>query len=270
MPVILLCGFPCSGKSTVAGKLKVYYENLGKRVLVISENDLLNGNRDELFNEPDSEIYCRISIKNFAIQSFVKFDIVIIDSMSYIKSFRYEIYCATKAQRQLQVILHLKTSIDVCREWNKKENLLRYSDATLQAIFDRFEYPNRLNRWDFPMISVDVLSEIPFDRINSCISIGNLPKCNKSTVISIKNADQSNLVVQTTQEIIDKILRNTSGSRYKMSHSPNNPLCLIRPLTPHVIHSLRRKFLNMAKDMSFQSKEQIADSFLNYLNGTLD
>lgn len=39
MPLIVLTGVPCSGKTTRANELKKYFEELGKDVIVVSEEE---------------------------------------------------------------------------------------------------------------------------------------------------------------------------------------------------------------------------------------
>ena len=40
MPLILLCGFPCSGKSGRATQLKSFFEHNGKKVFLISDSEI--------------------------------------------------------------------------------------------------------------------------------------------------------------------------------------------------------------------------------------
>ena len=41
MPLILLTGFPASGKSTRTQQLKEYFSRIGKNAVVLSENDIV-------------------------------------------------------------------------------------------------------------------------------------------------------------------------------------------------------------------------------------
>lgn len=42
MPLIIITGFPSSGKTTRAEKLKKYFEDAGKEVHVVSEEEKIN------------------------------------------------------------------------------------------------------------------------------------------------------------------------------------------------------------------------------------
>ena len=48
MPLILVCGTPCSGKSYCAEFLKDYFDKLNKNVILISDEDYLLTNQRNL------------------------------------------------------------------------------------------------------------------------------------------------------------------------------------------------------------------------------
>ncbi|KAF0988447.1 hypothetical protein HZS_5953 [Henneguya salminicola] len=269
MPVVVICGYPCSGKSTLAKKLEFYYTSIkSKRVVIISDNDSTI-TRDEFYNNSSLEITSRNTIKNMAIQSFSVYDIIIIDTMAYIKSFRYEIYCACKAQRQKHLILHVSTDIEKCIVMNSNKDSTRYSETTIRSIVDRFEYPNLNDRWDFPLLSVDIYSDIPFERIDLNLSKPP-PKSNKSTKVSLKKADVVVNLCQVTQEIVNNILNNIDSAH----STKDNVICMDfkteSKIPPHEIHSLRRKFLKMSENVNFISEQHVTTSFLAYLSSNFN
>ena len=51
MPLVLVCGFPCSGKTRISKEIKEYMEKERERkVILISENDLVNEKRNEIYS----------------------------------------------------------------------------------------------------------------------------------------------------------------------------------------------------------------------------
>ena len=40
MPLVMLCGYPCSGKTTLAEEIRTHLEGVGKTVVVISDHSL--------------------------------------------------------------------------------------------------------------------------------------------------------------------------------------------------------------------------------------
>ena len=50
MPLVVLCGYPSSGKTTICNQLKDFLENKNKRVIVISENLLVDNKKNEIYS----------------------------------------------------------------------------------------------------------------------------------------------------------------------------------------------------------------------------
>ena len=51
MPLIIICGFPSSGKTTICQKLKEYVEcEKKKTVLIISEDELVRGSKNDIYS----------------------------------------------------------------------------------------------------------------------------------------------------------------------------------------------------------------------------
>jgi protein KTI12 len=44
--------------------------------------------------------------------------VVIVDSMNYIKGYRYELYCLARSAKTTNCTLYLNTSYEKCKEWN--------------------------------------------------------------------------------------------------------------------------------------------------------
>ena len=50
MPLIVLCGYPSSGKTTTSTQLKEFFEEKNIKVKVISENFLVNEKKNEIYS----------------------------------------------------------------------------------------------------------------------------------------------------------------------------------------------------------------------------
>lgn len=100
MVVIIICGYPCSGKSTVAKKFLQHYEKT-KKIIIISENDI--DDKNLVYNDRQRELKLRSVIKSKLHNAISLYDMIIIDAMNHIKSLRYEIYCICKEQSTNQV-----------------------------------------------------------------------------------------------------------------------------------------------------------------------
>lgn len=103
MPLCLMVGCPSSLKSTRARELKEYFEKeKQKTVHIISENDIIKNSsisKNSIYQESGKEKMIRAELKSDSLRILNKNDLIIMDGLNYIKGYRYEIYCATKAAR---------------------------------------------------------------------------------------------------------------------------------------------------------------------------
>ena len=50
MPLIVLCGYPASGKTSLCSQLQKYFEEQGIKVCVVSENNLVGNQKNETYS----------------------------------------------------------------------------------------------------------------------------------------------------------------------------------------------------------------------------
>jgi len=50
MPLVVICGYPSSGKTTICNQLKDFLENKNKKVIVVSENFLVDNKKNETYS----------------------------------------------------------------------------------------------------------------------------------------------------------------------------------------------------------------------------
>jgi len=83
--------------------------------------------------------------------------LIILDSLNYIKGFRYELHCISKAAGEKHGILWVLNSMDNVEQWNKLRSEERaYQPALLKELIQRYEPPDKRNRWDKPLYTVDI------------------------------------------------------------------------------------------------------------------
>ncbi|XP_017871516.1 PREDICTED: protein KTI12 homolog [Drosophila arizonae] len=181
MPIIVISGLPSSGKSARARELQNYFLSINKKVHLISENVAVPKalfEKNEFFADSQKEKIVRSDLKSEASRQLNKEDLVILDACNYIKGYRYEIFCMTKAARTTQCTLFTcipkeqawsfnaqRTDPDVLTD-SASEPLVNNSDIPYtREIFDalcmRFEEPHGNNRWDSPLFVV-----LPEDILN--------------------------------------------------------------------------------------------------------
>eukprot|EP00262_Sarcandra_glabra_P005500 TRINITY_DN1714_c0_g3_i1.p1 TRINITY_DN1714_c0_g3~~TRINITY_DN1714_c0_g3_i1.p1 ORF type:complete len:303 (+),score=30.02 TRINITY_DN1714_c0_g3_i1:107-1015(+) len=155
MALVVICGQPCSGKSTaavcLAGALDALETN--PTVRIIDESSLHLG-RNQSYADMTAEKNLRGVLRSQVDRSLSKDNIIIVDSLNSIKGYRYELWCLARAAGIRYCVLYCETEEIHCREWNKlrgEKGEPTYDDNIFDDLVRRFEKPNRRNRWDTPL-----------------------------------------------------------------------------------------------------------------------
>lgn len=117
---------------------------------------------------------------------------MIFDAGNYIKGYRYEMYCSTKAARVSQCTIFCAINDQQMRAFNcqrsaedvasvKDNSAVPYTEETLEALKMRFEEPQGNNRWDAPLYTVFPESSLDFEGIYKCLYEQGPPPPNLST-----------------------------------------------------------------------------------------
>lgn len=113
MPLVILSGLPTSGKTTRAQELKTFFETRlaaqaqaqddsaapktkDYRIHIVNDESL-NLNKHVSYNTAADEKKARGALMSAVERLLSKDDIVIVDSLNYIKGFRYQLYCVARA-----------------------------------------------------------------------------------------------------------------------------------------------------------------------------
>ncbi len=165
MPCLVIAGHPSAGKTTLALKLKerALKHNAIDEVVILNEESECDGYQEgkanakqELYETSFAEKQTRGALKAAFDRAVKKTSgsskrLVILDSMNYIKGFRYELHCISKASGEKHGILWVLNRLQIVQEWNTD-----YGPKLLRELMSRFEPPDERNRWDKPLFTVDV------------------------------------------------------------------------------------------------------------------
>ncbi|KAG5665168.1 hypothetical protein KAF25_009293 [Fusarium avenaceum] len=196
MPLIIISGLPTSGKSTRAKQLHDY---LSKRIadtkyrLHLISDESLSISRAVYDLSPDklpahtrsanaSEKDARAAIYGAVKRVLSDKDIVILDGLNYIKGWRYQLHCESKAVRTPSCILQIGCAVDKAREVNETRLQERdtesnkttdetastsiesgdpivdstepYEPGNWENLVFRYEEPNPMTRWDSPLFTL--------------------------------------------------------------------------------------------------------------------
>ncbi|KAH0832313.1 chromatin associated protein KTI12 [Lanmaoa asiatica] len=298
MALITISGYPCAGKSHRATQIKdhleqrladPFYTGPSLTVIVLSD-DTLNIPRSAYDDSP-SEKPARGALFT-ALQRHLGSDrIVIVDSLNYIKGFRYQMYCAAREAKVRVCTVYVIAPPEQCREWNKiREDEKSYTPETLDNLIQRYEEPSSMVRWDSPLFTVPWTDpDVPADDIWRAVTHGLVKPPNTGTqAVAKAPTDALRTLESTTTALVAAIVSAQSAS-----FLPGGTLVLdvptstpSIPLTPRItlppryltlseLQRLKRQFITIHKraitlgttekgnvDWSEQS---VAHKFVTYL-----
>jgi len=138
MPLIVITGYPCIGKTKFADALSLYLKQSYSSVNIVNEEsmNIIHG-----YENSAAEKKTRGTIKSAVHHLLNENAVVIVDSTStYIKGFRYELFCIAKTIRTSYCLCWVDADTAASIRWNSERNQVKHSTATTN-IATRYE-PN--------------------------------------------------------------------------------------------------------------------------------
>ncbi|XP_051898551.1 protein KTI12 homolog [Pristis pectinata] len=274
MPLVLLCGLPCSGKSRRAAELSEYLREVAGRKVVEVGDRSLGVERNEVYADSRKEKELRGALKAEVERKINKEDVVIVDSLNYIKGYRYELFCLIKHAQTPHCLIHCETAADVCSSWNQSRELEKqYSQEIFDALVMRFEAPDSRNRWDSPLFTIQKDDTLPFEAISDAIFHRKAPPPNQSTLNQpLSSTNFLYELDRVTQEMLMAILNaqktSVPGDLITVPGA-NVKIELTRGLQMAELRKLRRQFISYTKMHPTENIGQIANMFVQYINRSL-
>ncbi|TFJ82820.1 hypothetical protein NSK_005895 [Nannochloropsis salina CCMP1776] len=196
MPLITICGQPASGKTTFAHGLVEYLkkklptpcrpgkgkdeEDRGSAVVLVNE-EALPVLKAEGYRDATAEKITRGELKSKVDHALNRDTVVVVDSLNYIKGFRYQLYCMARAETTQHCVVWVALEHQqMARAWNesredryppelyargggggeakgnvdggKEGRIEREEVPCFDDLWGRFEAPVEGNRWDRPLI----------------------------------------------------------------------------------------------------------------------
>lgn len=276
MPLVIICGFPSSGKSTRAEQLVSYLSTnfTDKKVIIIGDKEL-SIDKNIVYADSKNEKSVRGSLKSEVDRHLTKENVVILDSLNYIKGFRYELFCITKYARTPHCLIHTDISPDGAKEWNKtRPENERYNEDILDALIMRFEPPDSRNRWDSPLFTIQIGDELPGKEVCDSLFHQKTPKPNMSTQNPpLRETEFLYEVSKMTQDMISTILTSQKTmitGDYVTMPGTTEKYVITQVLTLSQLRRFRQQFLTYVKSGTTANVEDIPKTFLMFLNKCIE
>ncbi|XP_053319231.1 protein KTI12 homolog [Spea bombifrons] len=273
MPLVVLCGFPCSGKSRRAGELLEHLEKMGRKVCIVGDH-ALGLDRNAVYADSRNEKEVRGTLRAAVERKLNKEDVVILDSLNYIKGYRYELYCLIKHVQTPHCLIHCLTSPETSSTWNQqREQSERYTQEIFDALVQRFEAPDSRNRWDSPLFTLHMDDELPVEPICNAIFHRKAPPPNQSTQTQpLSSTNFLHELDKVTQEVVSAILNAQKTSipgDVIVVPGATERIVLPRILNMSELRRLRHQFISYTKLHPNENISQLANMFVQYLNQSI-
>ena len=270
MPLIVICGFPSSGKSCVSSKLNEFLSKRGYNVFVVSDN-VYDKPKNKVYFDSNEEKILRGNLKSEVQRSLCADNVVILDSANYIKGYRYELFCVAKSAQTTLTVIYCDASEEFCKERNNLRNEReRYDDSVLQALIARFEPPNPQNRWDSPLFITRPDENLPLDEIHDALFKNKRLPPNQSTQSQpLAAKDYLHELDIKTQRIVAATLsaQKTAviGDSIKVPGA-DEKLLLCKTFTLGELQRCKRQFISFTKSQVVNDTSKLGNMFVTFIN----
>lgn len=311
MPLVLLTGFPSSGKTTVAKKLVTLLQEtidsndkLSNYSVVYHSDETLNISHDDYIGS-NEERRARSKIMSVVKRDLSRQKVVIVDSLNYIKGFRYQLHCEVKNVMTTYCLIHTVCPMSNLVEWNEKETDLHkpWESNFLNALIQRYEEPNPQTRWDSPLFTI-LTSQDDISTLYTDISKAIFPtvfkpatndrdtekilqqlKPNNATILKAASHTNSLQILDSEASSVIKIIMKymqqnvVSGGTSRIILTPentdlNDPNCFYVDLSLQncsmpQLQRIKRQFVAMNRLRNLE-QDRVKPLFVEYLNKHLN
>ncbi|QBM88059.1 protein KTI12 [Metschnikowia aff. pulcherrima] len=288
MPLITFTGLPCSGKTRWAEQL---IEQLEHKIAAAQESSAPGHNYKIVYHSDETLGISPMAYKESATEKHargtqllaVKRDLsrstfVILDSLSYIKGFRYQLFCEAKGVVTPHCVIQVMNSVDTCVAWNDASSPKKWDSDVIHQLSMRYEEPNADSRWDSPLFTVvsDYAGEtLPVDQIWEALVLKRPPPPNAATLVKPTTGnDYMQDLERLTLEVVTKVVQHqqlTSAGGNVVVDALQN-ICVEIPTEAVSIAQLqriRRTFVGLNRMRSIDV-HRIQSVFVDYLNKSLN
>ncbi|KAL9647797.1 hypothetical protein ABK040_015283 [Willaertia magna] len=282
MPLIMMVGIPCSGKSKRADEIAEHFKSLKTlkgKVVIVRDDDIVQ-NIIEAYKDSFNEKQTRGKVKAAVERELTKDDVVIVDSPNYIKGFRYELFCLARSLRTPHCVVYCDVDIEKHTiQWNKTNS--KWEEGFLRAMAQRMEVPNEKSRWDNPLFRLTPEDPTPVATIEE--EMLRPKKTIKPNTATLNNHLSDNTLMyeldKLTNEIISLIMDVKSlhmpgdlipiPSVYNLPKDQVEKHLIKMPglsVSLQQLKKLKSQFIKLCQMHPPDTKQKIIIGFVDYLN----
>ncbi|KAG6609211.1 RNA polymerase II elongator associated protein [Phytophthora cinnamomi] len=277
MPLVVVCGIPAAGKTTVATAVVDHLRGQStQRAVVCISTTAVNVDKTRGYADSREEKNTRSALKAAVEKAVNAETIVVLDALNYTKGERYELFCKAKAESTTYCVVYVDTPVEVALQRNAVREE-RFDPKLLEELAARFEVPVEKNRWDSPLFRLtpeDFGADgtgVPLDAITEAVRFGKTVKAGLATKAA-PAAETSFLQAldEVTSAVVEALLAHqrdagvADGLRVP-PHTVNNELRLTRPLSTAEARRHRRQYIKITR-LRPCAVAAIGDLFVEYLN----
>lgn len=271
---MVISGYPSSGKTSRAQELVAFYKAKGRSALVVNDSQFTSFDRELTYSSSRNEKDLRAYLKSETQRLLNKDTLVIVDSLNYIKGYRYELFCVTKSAQTPHCVLWCDTSRSKALELNeaRSESDGKYSTKLMEELMMRYEEPNGQSRWDAPLFIVQIDNELNVDSIDAALFQSKAPPPNMSTVAQpLQATDFLYELDRTTNDTIKHVVSCQKGAvpGDKIRMPGGGEIHLTRHCTLAELNKIRRQFIVYMKLNPVSDCSQLSVMFTQYLQTSL-
>lgn len=259
MPLIILTGYPLSGKTRFAETLKERLLEQFDDIQIIND-ELLGIDKATGYVGASEEKRSRAALLAAVERHISQNRLVIADSTNEIKGFRYQLYCLARAVSTPHACVQLVSSEHACTSRNHV-----YPERVIKDMLTRYEEPNGQSRWDSPLFHV--LPDSSFMHFAElAVALKGTPA--KQPSLATRKTEVPADYVQSLEEacrlVIETVSRSQTMSMASFTHK-QIPVSLPGKLSPAKLQRLKRQFIQMQRQTACPVHE-IERLFIDYLN----
>lgn len=209
--------------------------------------------------DANEEKKARAALLGAVERALTRDTVVIVDSLNYIKGYRYQLYCLARALSTPHLVVYCLASEKQVHEWNH-----HYDPTVLAQLVSRYEEPNNRAKWDSPLIAVGPDDTLPIDDMRAIIE-GDAKRppslATQGSVSSSSCATNMDRVLQDICELLVRAIR--AGDQTCLVDGKTIP---VSGMTPTKLQRIRKHFAYMNRLNPVDDCEGLRRLFIDYLS----